>query len=465
MDILQQLRTVPEFTELPEAQLNWLIQRGERTTYPQSAYLFEQGDPVDQLIIVLKGSFTLRFQQNNQFQRLLQISAPGISGLLPYSRMQSAQAYGVADEEVEVLTLHKDHFRDMICDCHELTTVFVHRMSSRIRNVTKSEQMNEKMLSLGKLSAGLAHELNNPSAAVVRSSQALSRHLKIVPDRFKKVVSIRMSDSQIDRVNELLFAKVEQGLERLGMLDRSKREDELIDWLYDHNIAEPEDRVDSLLDYGFTVADLDLIAAETPQEHLDPVIGWLEQVLTTEKLVGEIGDASQRINDLVQSIKSYTHMDQAPEKQPTDVHTGLDNTLSILNHKITANRIRVVREYGESLPKPEILPSTINQVWTNIIDNAIDAMEASETRTLTLRTRASATYFVVEIEDTGHGIPDEIKGRIFDPFFTTKAIGKGTGLGMESVLQIIKTEHKGIIEVESEPGKTVFTICLPLKAT
>ncbi len=461
MDILQQLRTVPEFASLPEAQLNWLIERSGRVTYPEGAHLFEQGDPVDELMIVLKGSFTLRFQQNNQFQ----VSAPGISGLLPYSRMLSAQGYGVADEEVEVLTLHKDHFRDMICDCHELTTVFVHRMSSRIRNVTKSEQMNEKMLSLGKLSAGLAHELNNPSAAVVRSSQALSRHLKIVPDRFKKVVSIRMSDPQIDRVNELLFAKVEQGVERLGMLDRSKREDELIDWLYDHNIAEPEDRVDSLLDYGFTVADLDLIAAETPQEHLDPVIGWLEQVLTTEKLVGEIGDASQRINDLVQSIKSYTHMDQAPEKQPTDVHTGLDNTLTILNHKITVNRIRVVREYGESLPKPEILPSTINQVWTNIIDNAIDAMEATETPTLTLRTRASATYFVVEIEDTGHGIPDEIKGRIFDPFFTTKAIGKGTGLGMESVLHIIKTEHKGIIELESEPGKTVFTICLPLKAT
>jgi len=157
-------------------------------------------------------------------------------------------------------------------------------------------------------------------------------------------------------------------------------------------------------------------------------------------------------------------MDQAPEKVKTDIHTGIDNTLTMLNHKIKDNKVEIHRLYGESLPHPEILPSSINQVWTNILDNAIDAMEESELRNLTIQTEASEKFMKISISDTGIGIPDEIKEKIFDPFFTTKAVGKGTGLGLENVLEIVKVQHSGLIDVVSIPGKTTFTICIPIKA-
>ena len=236
-----------------------------------------------------------------------------------------------------------------------------------------------------------------------------------------------------------------------------------MDWLDDRNIEESDELAVNFVEYGLTEEDLDFIAEKTPEDNQNAVFGWLNQVLTTEKLVNEIEDASQRINDLVSSVKSYTHMDQAPEKAPTDVHIGLNNTLTMLNHKI--KHIEVEKHFEKDLPLPEILPSEINQVWTNLLDNAIDAMEDEETKKLTITTRKDGGFVNVTIEDTGKGIPEEIKDKIFDPFFTTKAIGKGTGLGLEFVQQIIKTQHNGAIYLDSAPGKTVFTICIPIKAS
>jgi signal transduction histidine kinase len=336
-------------------------------------------------------------------------------------------------------------------------------MSTRIRQFTKNEQLDDKLISLGKISAGLAHELNNPSAAVVRSAKELSRHLRFLPEKFKAVAKIRMDDTQIDAVNQLLFDKLKSGMASLKLMERSRQEDALIDWLMDHNIEEPEELAESLVDYGFSPNDLERVASQTPAEQLSPILHWMQQVLSTEKMVGEIEEASGRIHQLVGSIKRYTHMDQAPEKTSSDVHEGLESTLNIMNHKIKQQQIRVIRKYGENLPKPEILPGTLNQVWTNLIDNAIDAMEDSDTKMLVIRTSANDQFFMVEIEDSGSGIPEEIQDKIYDPFFTTKPVGKGTGLGMENVLQIVKVQHNGSIDLRSQPGQTIFTICIPLK--
>ena len=413
--------------------------------------------------MIPEGYYTIKLEQNGQYQIVGNIKPPAVTGLLPYSRATTGKGYCEAEQDGILYSLARDQFNDMICECHELTTVFVHQMSTRIRELTKNEQMNDKLVSLGKLSAGLAHELNNPSAAVVRSSKELSKHLKFAPDRFKQVVKIQMSETQIDVVNDLLFEKIKNGPIQLSLMERSSREDELIDWLYDQDVEDPEEIADNAVDYGFEIEDFEQIGESTPAEHLPPVLNWINQVITTEKLVGEIEDASERINNLVTSIKSYTHMDQAPEKVATDVHSGLDTTLTMLKHKL--KNVEVNRTYGESLAHPEILPSAVNQVWTNILDNAIDAMEESETKKLDIRTSASEKYVTVEIEDSGSGIPAEIKDKIFDPFFTTKAIGKGTGLGLENVLQVVRVKHNGTVDVASEPGKTVFTICLPIKAS
>lgn len=464
MELLTLLQDIPSLKEVPDQQIEWMISKSECHSIKKGDHLFKPGDPIDKLIILMSGGFTIRIQRNNQFQTIGQLKAPAISGLLPYSRADVAKSYAEAHLDSRVITLAKDHFREMICDCHELTTVFVHEMSSRIRQFTKREQQDDKMLSLGKMSAGLAHELNNPSAAVVRSSKALSKHLKFLPDKFKDIVKIQMTDEKINLVNQILFDKVKGGFQRLTMMERSKKEEELIDWLYDCGMDDPDEIVDNLVEYRFELEDLEKISQHTPKEHLLPVIHWINQVLTTERLVGEIEDASQRINDLVSSIKSYTHMDQAPDKIKTDIHVGLDNTLTILNHKIQNNNVEIIRAYGTNVPQPEILPSAMNQVWTNILDNAIDAMETTDRRMLTINTREDGDYVKIAINDTGIGIPEAVKDKIFDPFFTTKPVGKGTGLGLENVLQVVRMQHDGLVEVDSVSGNTTFTISLPIKA-
>lgn len=463
MDIIfEKLKAIPHFEAVPDEQLQWLAERCDITEMKKGEALFTPGDSIDRLLIISKGSFTFKIQQGNQLQTSGKFKAPSITGLLPYSRATTAFAFSEADEDAEFISLNKKHIRDMICDCHELTTVLVHEMSSRIRQFTKSAQMNDKMMSLGKLSAGLAHELNNPSAAVVRNSQELSKIQKSTPERFKAVLKIKLDDKQVDQVSTLLFERIQSGVVDLSLMERSDLEDEMIDWLMDHDVEEPEDITDNAIDYGFTLDDFEKIGKVLPEEHLDAVLQWINQVLATEKLIDGLADASGRISELVHSIKSYTHMDQAPEMVPTDIHIGLNNTLTMLNHKLKSNKIQVIKKYGEELPKANVLPSAINQVWTNILDNAIDAMEHASDRNLEVSTYTSGKYLNVEIKDSGTGIPDDVKDKIFDPFFTTKTIGKGTGLGLENVMQIVKIQHNGSIDVQSKPGETIFSISLPI---
>ena len=445
---------------VPEAQLQWLIQKSSHQKINSGELIFKPGDPIDKLIIILKGDFNLKVQRDNHFKIVGKFSAASITGLLPYSRATTARGYAEALHDAEVLILEKQWFTEMINQCHDLTTVFVQAMSSRIRQFTKREQQDDKIMALGKLSAGLAHELNNPSAAVVRSSQELLKHLKLSPNRFKEAIKIDLSDAQIDRINESIFSKIQAGSKTLTLMEKSELEDDLMDWFEDHNINGGDEIAETFVEYGIEVEDLEYIVENASPEYLAPIFGWINQLLTTEKLVSEIEDASKRINDLVKSIKSYTHMDQAPEKASTDIHIGLDNTLKIFNHKLRG--IDVVKNYQEDLPQPEILAGPINQVWTNLIDNAIDAMENQEVKKLTITTKKEGDFVNVIIQDTGSGIPQEMIDQIFDPFFTTKPIGKGTGLGLEFVQQIVKVQHNGAVYVDSKPGDTKFTICFPI---
>jgi signal transduction histidine kinase len=236
-----------------------------------------------------------------------------------------------------------------------------------------------------------------------------------------------------------------------------------MDWLDDQDIHDSDELAANFVDYGITMEDLKAMAQNIPNEHQNPVFSWVNQVLTTEKLVSEIEDAARRINNLVSSEKSYTHMDQATEKAPTEIHKGINNTLTMLNHKL--KNVEVVRDFDSNLPHPSILAVPINQVWTNLIDNAIDSMEKQGLKKLTITTKKEGEFIKVLLADTGAGIPQDIQDKIFDPFFTTKAIGKGTGLGLEFVQQIVKVQHNGSVYLQSEPGHTIFTICLPIKAS
>ncbi len=464
MNVLEELKKVEGLGEVPEDQLQWLVEQGSLSEIAEGEFLFQPGDPIDRMQIVLSGSFVIKVHQNNQFRVIANIDEKRVTGLLPYSRAKQASGSAEATAAATVLSLHRDQFKQMITEHEELTTALVHVMSTRIREFTKLQQQNDKMVALGKISAGLAHELNNPSAAVVRSAQELKRHLSTLPEKFKEVVEIKMNEEQIDRVNHLLFSKLESETEELSLMEKSEKEDEFLDWLEDRDIDEAEEIAENMVDFGFSPDDLSTIDEDVPPEHLAGVINWVNQVLTTEKLVSEIEDASQRISDLVKSVKSYTHMDQSPEKKMASVHEGIDNTLTMLKHKLKKEEIEVIKEYDESLSEAEILPSSLNQVWTNLIDNAIDAMKGQERKVLTLKTVKDAQFVNVHVIDSGAGIPDDVIDHIFDPFFTTKEIGEGTGIGLEVSRGIIVKDHRGSLTVESKPGQTNFKACFPIKA-
>lgn len=465
MDAITAIRQIEEFESIPQNQLEWLVEQSEPVTLNTGEFLFQPGDAMDYMWVILTGKFIIKVEQNNQFKVVGNMEAPIITGLLPYSRAKAVQGYAEALKDSSCLKLHREHFRFMIVEHEELTTALVHTMSTRIREFTKMQQQNEKLLSLGKLSAGLAHELNNPAAAVVRSAQFMKELLANTPEKFKDVMNIQLEDEQVDAVGSLLFSKINAGQASHSMMERSEKEDELLDWLDDHEIENAEDIADNLVDFDFNPDELEETFESIPEEHVSASVNWMNQVLTTEKLVSEIEDASSRIGELVKSIKSYTHMDQSPEMKPIDIHEGLNNTLIMLNHKLKKFNIELIREYDDALASVDALPSALNQVWTNLIDNAIDAMKSSDKKELRIETARDGEFVNINIQDSGTGIPEDIKDKIFDPFFTTKEVGEGTGIGLELVHRIITNDHNGSVKVKSKPGDTIFQVCFPIKAS
>jgi signal transduction histidine kinase len=317
------------------------------------------------------------------------------------------------------------------------------------------------MMALGKLSAGLAHELNNPASAVVRGSASLLKHLKLVPDAFKRVMALKLSVDDVTYVSDKLFSVVcKDEKPTLTMMERSEKEDDVLDWLDDHAVENSQEIAENLVDFGFSVADLDDFKKHIPEEALSSVFGWINNNLVTEKMVIDIEEASRRIAELVGAVKTFTHMDQGHGKQYADIHNGIRNTLTMLQHKIKQSGVKVEELFDTTLPQVNAMIGELNQVWTNLIDNALDAMEAGGKGVLQIKTGRAKDCVQVCIIDNGPGIPEDIKSRIFDPFFTTKEAGKGTGLGLDVVTNIVK-QHNGKIKVESEPGRTAFIVEFP----
>ncbi len=459
-EIKSKLLSFEFFKDIPSESIDWLIENAEVFHFEDGDKAFLPGDPIDYMQIILKGKLVFRAEQNGQYKTFGEVDEGNISGVLPFSRLKEVNSEGHIVGEFEALSLHRNRFRELVKGHYEFTERLVHHMSSRVREFTSMQLQNEKMVALGKLSAGLAHELNNPASAAARSAVELKKHLANTPESFKKVISIKLTDEQVDKVNDLLFEKARKGaVKNLSLMERNEREDAIIDFLEENDIDDADCFAENLVDFNFTEEDLQFVKEQVSQEYLEPVIQWLNNVLTTDRFVDEIEKSAERISNLVKSVKAYTHMDKAPEKSPADIHEGIDNTLTILAHKMKYKKIEVIKDYDSELPLVNCHVNELNQVWTNILDNAIDAIENEGT--IKIKTYKDREFARIDISDTGVGIPEEIKNKIFDPFFTTKDIGKGTGLGLDIVLRIINN-HNGIIKVDSERGNTKFAICIPI---
>jgi signal transduction histidine kinase len=460
--LVDQISQFEQLSDIPRSQIEWVVERGELRSLKRGDVFFHKGDPIDKLFMIVDGLLAFRIEQNGNYKEIGRFERGAISGALPYSRAETALAIGETLADSQVFTLDKIHFKDLICECHDFTTFLVHQMTDRVRTFTRQQQQNEKLMALGKLSAGLAHEMNNPAAAIVRSAESLQEHLGTVPDKFKKMMTAKVDLHAVDFVNDMLYAKVQQGVDTsASLMERTEKEDDLTDWLEDNGYGDCYALSETLADFSFDPGEMQELLDKAGPETFPKVIEWIDNVLTTEKMVAEIKEASDRISSLVNSVKSYSHMDRADDMEPTDVHLGLRNTVTMLNHKIKKGGIALKEEFEKELPMISGLAGELNQVWTNVIDNALDALEQTESPALTISTLQKGDSVHVHIKDNGPGIPEENKDRIFEPFFTTKDIGKGTGLGLETAKQIV-LKHKGSIDLSSKPGETIFKFCFPI---
>ena len=457
------LQATEVFSEVPLDQLQWMIANSEHLEMQEGSYFFKSGDPVRGAYVVISGRMRLYILHNREMQEINVLTSGDISGMLPFSRGISATVNAKVLEETKVMLLPTEKFREMISRFYELTAALVHVMTTRVRNYTSLQQQNEKMMALGKLSAGLAHELNNPAAAIVRGSESLVKHLQLEPELFKDVINVKMEIADVDFITGKLFEILQRkDKPKLTLMQKTELEDELRDWLDDNKVEQSDEIAENFLEYGFTCDDMEQFEQHIPDQYLSPVLGWINTNLVTERMVQDIQEASQRIFRLIQSVKNFTHMDQGKGKELIEIHTGIENTLTMMHYKLKKANIEVVEEYDPKLPKVMALVGELNQVWTNLIDNAVDAMEAQGKGKLIIHTEQDHQFARISIIDNGPGIPEDIRNSIFDPFFTTKGIGKGTGLGLDVVMRIIQGQHHGTVKVNSVPGRTEFVVCLPI---
>jgi signal transduction histidine kinase len=457
---VEELQSVPTFADLPADGLAWLAAQMRVLDFETGDASVHKGDPADHLVVVLRGE--LRAELDNG--RMWSVQAGHVTGLLPFSRLtqypSTARVYG----PTRVAALHKSHFAEMLQRLPVLQGRLVSILADRVRESALLDLQREKLMALGKLSAGLAHELNNPASAARRAADNMRKALTSV-----RTAALKLDREGLPLESRVALAELERDWAKhagpqgaLDTLERSDREEELSAWLESHHVEAVWDLATALVDLGCTRDTLEKVAREVPARFLNDVLVRITAAFTISRLADEIEHSTGRISELVRSIKEYSYMDQGPEQQ-VDIHHGLENTLVMLRHRLKSG-IEVVRDYDRSLPEIRARGSELNQVWTNLLVNAIDAICQSEKPAegkLTIRTSHEDKCVRVEIIDNGPGIPEGIKSRIFDPFFTTKPLGEGTGLGLDTVFRIVRNHH-GDVNVDSRPGLTRFVVRLPI---
>ncbi|WP_089102680.1 ATP-binding protein [Streptomyces hyaluromycini] len=460
------------FEKLEPEQLGRLCAAG-RVELFQPGPVYTEGDPATCFYVMVEGTVVLSRQVGGDDVEVTRTSQAGVyaGAMQAYLGDRVRQAYNNTmrvTEPTRFFVLPADTFADIMREWFPMAVHLLEGLFFGSKNTQAAIGQRERLLALGSLSAGLTHELNNPAAAAVRATSTLRERVAKMRHKLAIIAGGPFSREQLAGLIEIQERTAERVAKAssLSPLEASDREDALTDWLEDRGIDHGWELAPTFVQAGLDADWLEQVAAAVDEEILPNAVGWLNYTIETELLMNEIEDSTTRISNLVDAAKQYSQLDRAPYRE-VDVHELLDSTLLMLSGKIGQD-IQVVKEYDRTVPPVPAYPAELNQVWTNLIDNAVCAMKDGSRGdghgTLTVRTALDHDQLLVEFRDTGSGIAPEIKDRIFDPFFTTKPVGQGTGLGLDISWRIVVNKHHGTMRVESEPGDTRFQVLLPLTA-
>jgi signal transduction histidine kinase len=461
-DLVDRLAEHKTLGKAPREELAWLAANGRLRRLEAGEVLSHKGLPVEGLYVILSGHVSLSVDRGSGPQKIIEWRTGDVSGVLPCSRMVSPPGDAIAQEPTEILALDRQHLRALTHECFEITSILVGIMIDRARLFTSSDLHNEKMISLGKLSAGLAHELNNPASAIERSASLLEDRLEDCEKATRALGEAKLSDAQlaaVDAIRTSCLAKQTQVVR--SCIEQSDREEAIAHWLAARKLDTAN--APMLADTEVTFEALDQLAAAVSGSALNAVLRWAAAGCALRRLASGIQGAAMRISGLVMAIKGFTNMDQAMVAQSVDLGPSLSNTVTVLNSKAREKSAVVSVDLQGDLPQVRGYAAELNQIWGNLIDNALDAVPAGDGRVDVSASREDQRV-VVRIIDNGPGISAQNLARIFDPFFTTKPMGQGTGLGLDIVRRLVR-HNDGAIDVESKPGRTEFRVTLPIGST
>jgi signal transduction histidine kinase len=459
---IDDLKNVLALCDLPDEHLQWILDHSEYKEYADGDLIAKYGEPAEWMWAALSGKVVFYMYINGRqvyyFTFENNSVSGGVGGLLPYSRMKNHPGYSYAVGEVKAIRIHKKYFAELEALNPDFIQKLIGYMTERARAFATTQLQYEKVNALGNLAAGIAHEMNNPAAAISGISDELGKRLNRNYELTRKLLDCKITSDQIQHIHQVVEQKGNTAPSvKRTVRERMANEDEIEDWLRETGINERE-TAETFSESGFTTEELENIRAGLGTESFRKVVPWLENLISSHKIIRDLADASRRISALVTSIKSHVHMDRTNELQLTSIHQDIENTITLLGFKLREKNIEVIRKYDADLPEISVYVGELNQVWTNLIDNAIYALQKNGK--LSVKTSHNEKNVLVSIIDDGVGIPKEIVSRIFDPFFTTKKVGEGTGIGLDLVQRIVR-KHNGEIKVTSEPGKTEFCISIP----